>query len=119
MKNPFKPINVNPSKSTTMSSSWLLQQAFRPSMLNQSQQELHRAAQALAWMGQSVIPAASDDSHTNMGYWIANRAFVGHALNDQGYLALHLPSFALVLLDSQKRLFHSSSGFLQQSNLRR
>ncbi len=85
-----------------MSSFWLLQQAFRPSMLNQSQQEVHRAAQALAWMGQSVVQAASDDSHTNLGYWVDNRAFVSHALNDQGYLALHLPSFALVLLDNQK-----------------
>lgn len=82
---------------------WTRQLLIEPDRLNTAIQQLHHAAQLIAAVGQSLLPAAHDDSHINME-WLPDREMLaGDTIDDRIRIGLEIKSFSLCLSDRDGR----------------
>ena len=78
---------------------WTRQLIIEPDRLNAAIQQLHHASQLIAAVGQSLLPAAHDDSHINME-WLPDREMLaGDTIDDRIRIGLEVKSFSLCLSD--------------------
>jgi hypothetical protein len=102
----------------TQKKEWQTFQLANPSTLNNTNQQLHRAAQFIAMVGNSLFPNAGDDSHSNMRWSDRLVGLVGRLLplNIPVRLALIYDGFELRFVDKQ---YHTFSGLQLEGQNRR
>jgi hypothetical protein len=75
-----------------------------PTALSDARRAFHHAAQIVSSVGITFLPAAADDSHTNMEWTESLRALAGRPAGDAGFrLAARPEGLRLVLLDRADR----------------
>ena len=84
---------------STENTSWKLQTLDFTSELNEALLQQHHAAQFIALAGHYLILQQPDDSNTNMHFIVDEELLVGNSLSGDLYIALHLPTLKLSILN--------------------
>lgn len=78
-------------------------------LFDQTENNLHQAAQIIARFGQTYLPHQDDESHPSMNWDLLQKKLLGRP-TEEPYpfrLGVQLPSFELQLLNNQGKVLHS------------